>query len=417
MHNGKVVYMTLVVLLIGCTGNAIVTVPSTDAAQIATESESQIGGYIPWGFWDLEIGRDGSYADIMPVRSAADVRWGYHMNVVKLLEVSPCTNCLNIGNIHLLPNGDVSVDISLRHPYMDARYTGFDVRGIIMFPASQYYPDNDIRELMGLPPYDDWKLRIANHEFGDAELMNPDGWTNAWASEEGPGSFDYFWYQGYAPDKDLPIFQYFPGKFSSGENLSTLSAYKRYHSTEVRHMFEVGHAVTHTYIIRPPTTGPIEASYAVYAHWYPADNVPVIDPAVDFPPEANSPLPYEFFITQDSPLDFDNPDEKKESEKIHWHIKTWSIDNEYWAGSTRDYGFDGGTGGPVTPHPSGEPDDYEASAVYFGSYPDIPDAFPGTWPWLFSLGVKNPKDTYPNTYVGFELYIAQLEYAAWDGVW
>jgi hypothetical protein len=339
------------------------------------------------------------------------------MNVVKLLEVSPCTNCLNIGNIHLLPNGDVSVDISLRHPYMDARYTGFDVRGIIMFPASQYIPDNDIRQKMGFPPWDIWLVRIANHEYGDAELMNPDGWTNAWASEEGSGSFDYHWYQGYAPDKDLPIFQYFPGKFSSGENLSTLSAYKRYHSTEVRHMFEVGHAVTGTYVIRPPATGPIMASYAVYAHWYPADNVPVIDPAVDFPPEANSPLPYEFYITQDSPLDYDAPCEVN-LEKIHWHIKTWSIGSEYWAGSTRDFGWEGGTGGILKPHPCGEPDDYIGTVVdYIGGYSFIPDAYPGTWPWLFSLGVKNPKDTYPNAYVGFELYLVQLEYAPLDGVW
>jgi hypothetical protein len=210
---------------------------------------------------------------------------------------------------------------------------------------------------------------------------------------------------------------YYPGKFASGENLSTLSAFKRYYSTEVRHMFEVGHAVTRTYIIRPPATGPIMASYAVYAHWYPAVNIPVINPAVDFPPEANSPLPYEFYITQDSPLDFDNPDETAEKEKVHWHIKTWDIEYKYWTGSGLDFAGEG-TGGGMSPHPSGEPDDYMPDNLsYFNCYPALPDAFPGTLPMILIFRVRNPKDFVPNISVGEEIYIAQLEYAAIDGVW
>ncbi len=413
MHKQQILLILIFLLLTGCNGNAPVTAPVSVPDNLISGTDSEHGGFIPWGFYDFEIARDGSSAVVVPMRSA-DLLWGYHMNVVKLLEFDPCTNCLSIGNVHLLPNGDVAVDISIMHPYKDRRYTGFDVRGIIMFPASYYYPDNNLLELLGMPPVY-WKLRIANHEYGDAELMNPDGWTVAWASEEGPGSWPHSWYQFEMPT-EYPIFRYYPGKFASGENLSTLSAYRRFHSTETRHMFEVGEKVTRTYIIRPPESGPIKASYAIYAHWYPAVNVPVIDPAVDFPPKANSLLPYEFHVTQDAPLDPDAPHEVN-SERMHWHIKTWSIGYEHWGISPVAFYASGGGGSPPVPHPSGEPDDYYVFADYIMFYPIIPPGVPGTWPMLCLLGVRNPESEFPHYNAAQDVYIAQFEYGAWDGEW
>jgi hypothetical protein len=412
------IYFALLIIFSGCSNSRAVTSPSLDFGTLTCESSSQFPGYIPWGFYDLEIARDGSYADVVPNRSANGTSnmWGNHLNVVKLLEIDPCTDCLQLSNIHLLPNGDVSIDISLRHPYTDPRWTGFDVRGIIMFPATQYIPDNNIREQMGLAPCESWKLRVANHDYGDAQLMNPDGWTNAWSSEEGPGPWDYNWYNRFAPDTQMPIFRYYPGKFASGDNLSTFSAYKRFHSTDVRHMFEVGHTVMQTYIIRPPASGPIFASYAVYAHWFPATNVPVIDPATDFPPEANSPLPYEFYITQDAPLDPDAPGEVN-IERVHWHIKTWSIGSDLWVNTVTDLGFFGTSGQGISQHPSGEPDDYQVDADYTHAYVIYSGGTAGSWSMFCNLGVYNPKDSNPGVPIGCETYLAHFEYAALDGEW
>ncbi len=392
--------------------------PCTDPGGLTLNTAKDWGGYYSWGHYNFEIARDGSYGEVVPIREANGEMWGYHMNVVKLLEVSPCTNCVTLSNIHVLINGDVSVDISIRHPYYDRRYTGFDVRGIIMFPASQTYPDDNIRNLIDfLDPIGEewWKVRIANHEYGDAELMNPDGWTVAWSSEEGPIAWDYGWYQEHKPE-DLPIFRYYPGKIASGENLSTLSGFIRYHSTEIRHMFEVGKTVTHTYVIRPPESGPIEASYAIYAHWYPADNIPVVDPAVDFPPEANSPLPYEFYVTQDAPLDPDAPDEVID-ESVQWHIKTWSIGNDYWKATAADLGYECSSGYVAYNHPNGEPDEYMVTADYICLYPLIENGVPGIWPILCNLGIYNPKDSNPMSYIGQDTYIMDFEYAALDGQW
>jgi hypothetical protein len=181
-------------------------------------------------------------------------------------------------------------------------------------------------------------------------------------------------------------------------------------------MFEVGKTVTHTYIIRPPESGPIEASYAIYAHWYPADNIPVVDPAIDFPPEANSPLPYEFYVTQDAPLDPDAPDEVID-ESVHWHIKTWSIGDDYWKTTVGEYVEGGHTGYVAVPHPSGDPDDYLVNADYMVWYPLIPDGMPGTWPMLCNLGVYNPNDIHPISYIGQDTYIMDFDYAALDGQW
>jgi len=406
----------ILITVFGCQGIDAVTTPVTEPPIQTISTESEWGSYIPWGHYNLEIARDGSYAEVVPIREANMEMWGYHLNVLKLLETSPCTNCVTLSNVHVLPNGDVAVDISLRHPYYDRRYTGFDVRGIIMFPATQCYPDDDIRALMGLDPYlNGWKFKIANHEYGDAELMNPDGWTEAWSSEEGPSAWDYNWYQDFIPE-DLPIFRYYEGKIASGENLSTMSAYIRYHSTDTRHMFEVGKTVTRTYIIRPPESGPIQASYAIYAHWFPADTVPVVDPAIDFPPEANSPLPYEFYVTQDAPIDPDAPLSVID-ELVHWHIKTWSIGHELWSTTVSDMGFSGNSGHDPVPHPSGDPDDYMVVAGYFNAYPLIEGGLPGTWPMLCKLSIYNPNDIVPGNAIARETCIVYFDYAAADGEW
>jgi hypothetical protein len=377
---------------------------------------AQSGGYIPWGYYELMIARDGSSAEVIPTRSAEDILWGYHINVVKFLETEPCTNCLWLSNIHLLPNEDVSVDVNLKHPFTDPIWTGFDVRGIIMFPSSQIFMDNNLRMQAGMDPFpeDMWRYRISNHDmYGDAELVNADGWTTAWSSQKN----DYGWYSWciyFTPPYEAPIYNYYPGKFASGDNLSTLSAFKRFQSTEVRHMFEVGKTVTRTYVIRPPASGPIKASYAVYAHWFPADNVPVTDPASDFGPRANSPLPYEFYITQDSPLDPDEPDNVSD-EKIHWHIKTWSIGVEYWTPSVKTMLEDGTAGSGLNPHPNGEPDDYMMNTNYFGAYYQLPGAFPGKNRMLFTLEINQPD--YPHTPLTCDFYIIDLDYAALDGEW
>jgi hypothetical protein len=388
---------------------------------------SQPGGYLSWGSYRFEIARDGSCGEVVPIRDANNVPWGYHMNVVKLLEVSPGKDCVMLKNIHPLANGDVSVDISIIHPYLDKRYTAFDVMGIIIFPASYTLPDNEIRAKLGMDPWTLSETRVSNSKYGDAELINADGLTDAW-NTQAYNQYVHFtggWCRvGLKPgDKSLPIFNYYQGKFATGDNLSTINGFKRYYSNEDRHMFEVGKTVTRTFIIRPPATGPILASYSIYAHWWPATTVPVNDPAKDFPPEANSALPYEFYITQDSPLDpnvFKDPNMTLEKyrtlvdEKFHWHIKTWDPDTSKWQASMCDIYEFAGNGGFHGPHPCGAPDDYYVQGAYFAYYVKIPDGLPGTYPLLCFLTVREPAIPSYLT-AATAVFVLQVQIADYDG--
>jgi hypothetical protein len=413
-------YALMLVILHSCahTDRKDPTFPSTGnqagSLTMSSAKASDGGRYLAWGFYDLEIARDGSYVQVTPNRMAAGSVWGVHLNAVKLLEKSPCSNCLAISNAHLLPDGNLSVDISITHPFDTPTYTGFDVRGIIMFPASQYFPDDELRIQCGLDPWQSgWKRRYSSADKGDAELVNTEGWTIIWAP-------DLDWYD-FEVDEGYPIFGYYPGKYASGENLGTINPFRRFHSNENRHMFEVGKTVTVTYIIRPPATGPIKASYAIYAHWAPPEKVPVTNPAEDFGPEANSPMPYEFWVTQDKPIDPDKCDHNTPDapDPLHCHIKTWDVTYDRWGGSVSELTYECGSFGiwPITPHPSGQPDDYVLPGFCTSGYEQVPDGLPGEWPYLFYLEIDHPTDMSYGLPIGRDFYIAKIAIEEPDGEW
>jgi hypothetical protein len=423
----SIIIIAVLFACIGCAqGGADVPVTPGLDSRLGTTVESgdradRAGRYVNWGVYQLEIARDGSYGHVIPDRTAS-AAYGYHVNAVKLLEVAPCTNCIKLSNIHVLANGDVSVDVTLVHPWPEYpianRYcTGFDVRGIIMFPSSQLIPDNDLRARAGLEPWGDgsWFRRYASSDKGDAELMNPDGWSSAWA----PDNYN----SDFRVEKGLPIFTYYPGKFASGENLGTINAFKRYWTNEKRHMFENGKSATRTYVIRPPAQGPIKASYAVYAHWAPPTNVPVLDPVIDFPPEANSPLPYEFQVEQTGILDPDEPyPGAKNGSLIRWHLKTWSLDSSLWDMTEVDLLYTCSLdGGPWLPSPDGEPDTYYFEGFCTDGYKELgecePDALPGEWPYIFTFWVFDPDDPQYPIPLGKDFYIIKVAIDEIDGDW
>ena len=61
----------------------------------------------------------------------------FHLNALNLLEQGQCHNCVSIEKVTKLGNGLVDVDASITHPFPGlAQYTGFDVKGIVMFKGS-----------------------------------------------------------------------------------------------------------------------------------------------------------------------------------------------------------------------------------------------------------------------------------------
>jgi len=419
MRTSWIYLLVLLMFLPACSSGAKNT-PTTALTPDLTAQQAEMAARdVCWGTCDFIIARDGSDYSIVPRRSADVVYyWGYHVNVVKLLEVSPGKNCINITKIKLLPGGDLAVNISITHPYNDPCYTGFDVKGIIMFPSSQLIPDPEIYECVHGEPPTSWQLRFASFRKGDAELMNPDGHTMIWAPDNRSDQEHYFEIE----DADLPILRYYPGRMASGEDLGSFNGFKTYYTHKNRHMFQPGYTVTRTFIIRPPAEGPIEVSYAVYAHWAPPSVYPVKNPAVDFPPEANSPIPYEFWIEQVGPIDADAPDEVN-AESILWHIKYWHF---------------GPDSGPENWDPASCMDLLHCSQgsgfwLLEEAFDVCPDCYrtnkfrplcdpycyplPGTVPVIFYFKVRPPgwKSTHP--VLATANYIAWLDIEAYDGEW
>jgi len=412
----------LTVFVLGCSGSSPIqpdtygSVSGSELVSPTSNRNTETGYDIEWGFYRLEIARDASYAQLVPARSASYYTYGHHINALKLLEGSPCTNCVSVSNVHLLPDGNVSVDVSITHPFSNPVYTGFDVRGIIMFPASQVVPDDELRAKAGFDPYDgEIDAVFSSSKKGDAELVNREGWTKLW----NPSHDFAFWTE---IETGYPIFDYYQGKFASGENIGTLNPFIRFKSNETRHMFEVNKTVTRTYIIKPPAEGPIEACYAVYAHWAEPDVTPVTNPATDFPLIANSCLPYELEFSQEGLIDPDAPDEVQ-AEHIHIHMKHWGVipleseeGYQYWDMSQTDF-IGGSLSVDFEPHPSGQPDDYWPTIFWAGYYYQLPSAFPGTWPILFAVGVHDPIKPGGIGVVGKDYWIMDVQFGALDGQW
>jgi hypothetical protein len=274
-------------IVCGCATNP--TVPSIDD-EISQDLSvaginSQAGNHRLWGEWTLHFSADHSRVDAVPMRSGR-----FHLNVPRFLE-EYCTDCLDIESIK--NNGDGTIDLTVRiiHPFAGhPEYTGFDVKGIIMFQASHSVPwwsryiypygtDSDYSYF-----YMSWA------EVGDPEVLNPDGYTVRWSP---------YWDSG----SSMPIFSYWEGKYTRGTPTANINAYRNFYTDEERHMFRVDGSDTETYLISLPP-GPVIAGYAVEASWEPPINTPVTDPINDFPISANQEEPYyfRFVVNNDEPI-------------------------------------------------------------------------------------------------------------------
>jgi hypothetical protein len=263
----------VIVLITGCASHDPVNPsninPSLQDSHSAAGSD---GPYRLWGEWTFYINAEHDRIDAVPARTAR-----FHLNSLKFLE-SYCTDCVEVTQIK--NNGDSTIDLTvkIKHPFTGhPEYTGFDVKGIIMFDGSW--------EHEGYWFFYPWAgpFRVSWRNLGDPQVLNADGYTMRWSPSWDSGS-------------DLPIFNYYEGKYSSGSPTANVNAYKNFYTDEDRHMFRHDGIVTETYTIWLPPGEPITAGYAVEACWEPPLTTPVTDPASEFPLTANQPEAYEFFF-------------------------------------------------------------------------------------------------------------------------
>ena len=253
------VVLPALVLLVGCGGSHDPIAGGIDqgtapAVQQQSDSHYGTGNRVLWGLWKISISADRQTVTVLPDRVGA-----LHFNVVRLIEVAPCSDCLRIKNVKGTADG-LSADVILIHPFPGLlQYTGFDVRGSFISGARYTFPASG--------------RKIA---WGDdvARMLNSDGYTHLF----NPTNFPY---------TSPPILGYIPGHKAPGGDLSaTLNPYVAYELDKPRCVFMPGTASTRTVLLHFPP-GPLEFGYAVDASWFPA-GVEVTDPVNDFPPEANA---------------------------------------------------------------------------------------------------------------------------------
>lgn len=212
--------------------------------------------------------------EVLPSRNPTD-----HWNILAFLEQAPCFNCFNITGFQFNPDGVHFIDIEVRHPFSSNTLTMFDVRTIIMFNGSLYFPENG--------------LVVSDSRLGDGEVMNAEGYTNLYNAFTWGSGFGG--YQGYIP-----------GKFSTPTMPNaTLNGYRRYISIfagNTRNAFVTGSAITRTFHLRFPEADEFVLGYAVDASWVPPLKEPVTDPIADFPIEANCAEPWKIVISDPIPL-------------------------------------------------------------------------------------------------------------------
>ena len=272
----------------GCATNPTVP-PANDEADIPdlqlSGMNQRTGNHRLWTEGTLYFSADHTRVDAVPMRSGR-----FHLNVPKFLE-EYCTDCLQITGIHKNGDGTIEMMVRITHPFDGhPEYTGFDVKGIIMFQASHSVPwwSRYIYPYGTGTHYNYFYMSWA--EVGDPEVLNPDGYTVRWSP---------YWDSG----SSMPIFSYWKGKYTRGTPTANINAYRNFYTDEERHMFRVDGSDTETYHISLPP-GPVVAGYAVEASWEPPIKTPVTDPINDFPISANQEEPYYFrmVVNNDEPI-------------------------------------------------------------------------------------------------------------------
>ncbi len=221
-----------------------------------------------WGYYDIEIDPGTLEATVIPSRLAAD-----HWNTLQWLESGPCFTCLGVSNVAVTPEGTITLDVTVTHPFGNPNLTGFDVRGIAMFDGSATFPDA-------------W-LRTPAREWGDGELVDAEGHTTLYN----------FLYEGAGPGG---LQGYIQGNFASPDfPQATLNGYKRFISSgaeNTRNAFYAGDEITVNYEIDMPDFE-WRLGYAIDACWAPPVTSPVTDPMIDFGANANCWVPWKINVT------------------------------------------------------------------------------------------------------------------------
>jgi len=290
----KTILIISVLLIVGCGHAGDVAAPgvSGDGEYRTLMRPPQLDRWA-WGTWVFSVNEDHTSLEAVPVRGGA-----LHYNVLKFVEGFPCPNCMTIGSPQPQGDGTFKVKVMLQHPFPGLpQYTGFDVRGTVVFPSTHYWycAGYSIEKWKGMGSggthYDPIPLYFSRASAGGGEVLNADGYS-------------FYFFPGFIIAPDVPILSYQDGKHATGDEGEldgTVNPFIEFHDVDERRMFTSGGLVTRTYHIKPPE-GAFKFGYIVDASWALPIKTPVTDPATDFPDWANAEEGISLGATQIAPI-------------------------------------------------------------------------------------------------------------------
>ncbi len=249
--------LAVVVLLSGaCAGSNGIADPIT----LPTRIENQGSHHYLWGYWNCFIPESLDTIEFVPARSSQ-----FHFNARRFAEYLPCNDCLQLESVTVNTGlGTLSAEIQITHPFPGLdRYTGFNVRAIVISNGSRYFPGLD--------------ATVPDAGLGDFTLENPEGFTRLWNTVEFPEGSGLF-----------PILEYSEGNLASpGGFTGTVNPFISFFQMPRNH-FPAGQSITKVFKFKYPLLDDAKFGYAIDVSWEP----PIADPPVniqdDFPVSANA---------------------------------------------------------------------------------------------------------------------------------
>jgi len=273
----SIVILTLVIC--GCSGSKDPVVPvATEPPVTINERIGQVYHFL-WGTAAIECDMESGDVELIPSRNSL-----LHLNVAKPIVAS-------MGmSVEFLPaesdpaNGRFAMNISLTHPFSgEDRFTGFDVKGIMMTPGTTEMAED---------------LIVAG--LDETQLVNRDGLTRWWNPTEFTGNGILGYYPGIPGTQDAATltarinpYKIFADSLDAESPIGDLILPLPDDNTG-RAVFSAGATNTRKYVIQFPVSGgPVVVfNYAVDASWGPPLINPPDEVPDDFPINANQPEPF-----------------------------------------------------------------------------------------------------------------------------
>jgi hypothetical protein len=294
LHNIIFLVVLLGFLLPGCAGGGggSPTVPAlsdtegsrevpqlTAAVNYPANDPSKSHYQAVWGVWDVTIDRETGLR-VVPVRDAQ-----YALNVVEFLQ-PPMGSLSNlsvtiIDREKLFIAGDVTVDVSLTHPFPSlTQFTGFDVMGVFI-GTGDYIANSDAKIHYSNPE----RNPILRNADGYTRWMNPMEFTTPGIvgyTEGALGNKNQFW------NSSLNPYKYFANGLHSTQSI--IDFYSNSINVANRGMFTTTATNTRRYVLDFPMIDgrpDVRFQYAVVANWAEPASIPPMMVPEDFPAEAN----------------------------------------------------------------------------------------------------------------------------------